>query len=539
MIIQEGKIVYNKDDKINSFQFDDYSIYYKGLIFVSGKKSGQESIKYIIKSILINESFQFDKIYGNFFIYIIDHSNKRQFIFIDNSGIFKAYKYKNCISTSFLELIDFFKDITIDNINYNSIVEFFHFGFTYFNNTLIEGINRIDAKEIFIFENNNHHTKEKKINSINSISKIKMGDFFSDLIYAIGDKKISVDLTGGFDSRLILSFFKKSDIKFELAISGQPNNKDIKIGKKVASKISKEFYPTYHTTKKFEIEDMYEIFKLSDAQVDIVDYHRNSQLNNDRLSRNVEIQLSGVGGELYKDFWWLHDFPFYNKSVTNLEKLYNFRIEATAFPHSLLGKRLLKNSKALKNDTIRKLKSYVLENNTKSYDNIYFNYKMKTNAGVYVTSANNYLTSYAPLLERELVKIGFGLKRRNRFFNYFHRKMISKNYPEISRIKTTDGTTTSSLIIDILLDIIFYIVDKVKRIAKQIIRKILNKTYLQETPTNQNIYPIAKSTDLFKKSIETLKRLNIIADDADCKNIPNQLTGKILTLSLLFERLKK
>lgn len=539
MIIQDGKVISDRDDKINCINTTDYTVYYKGLIFVTGEKCGQDSIKYIVRNLQSYENFKFKTIFGNFFIYIIDHIHKRQFIFIDNSGIFKAYKYKDCISTSFLELVDYFDELAIDKLDYNSIAEFFHFGFTYFDKTLIKGINRIDANYFFIYENQINRKKEKGLSTINSHPEIKIENYFSDLIHAIDSKNLSIDLTGGFDSRLILSFFIKAKAKFELALSERPNNSDINIANKIAFKISKDFYPTFHSTENLDVKELYEIFERSDSQIDIIDYHRNNQLNYDRLSRKVEIQLSGIGGELYKDFWWLQDFPFYNKSTTNIERLYHYRIEGINFPHSILGENIISNSQNLKDKTIAKLKSCILKTNTQSYDNIYYNYKMKTNAGVYISTANNYFTSYAPLLELELVKIGFNLERRKRFFNNYHREIISNNCPKISRIRTTEGITSSLLLIDKLLDCFFYVIDKVKRLLKQILRKILKKTYLQETPTDNYIYSFWQSNKFFEESVDLLQRVKILADDIEFKKIPKNLIGKIITLRLLIERLKK
>lgn len=539
MIIQEGKIVYDKDGKINRINTSAYDIYYKGLIFVSGKKCGRESIEYIITDLLKQEDLRFHEIFGNYFIYIVDYKNKKQYIFTDNSGIFKAYKYKNGISTSFLELVDYFDEITIENLDYNSISEFFHFGFSYFENTFIKEIKRIDANDFFVFENGNNQLKEKKINPINTLPCIKIENFYADLIYAIKDIKTSLDLTGGFDSRLILSFFNKAKATFELAISGLSNNSDINIARKIATIIKKDFFPTFHSTEQLTAKDLLKIFTQSDSQIDIIDYHRNSQLNQDRLSRNVEIQISGAGGELYKDFWWLQDFPFYNNKKTNLEKLYNYRIESSVFPHSILSEKLKKHSLTLKENTISRLKTYVLDKNTQSYDNIYFNYKMKTNAGVYISTANNYFISYAPLLELEVIKIGYNLNRKERFFNNYHRKLISKNCPEISRIRTTEGITSSSSLIDLISDIIYYVFDKLKRLLKQILRKVFNKTYLQETPTDNYIYTFWKSNVFYERYVKLLKEINILNNEVDHEKIPENFIGKIITLGLLIDRLKK
>ncbi|NOZ45340.1 MAG: hypothetical protein GXO79_01010, partial [Chlorobi bacterium] len=340
MIIQKGKILYDKEFRINRIKTSAFDVYYKGLIFVSGKKCGQESIEYIIETLINNNELKFSEIFGNFIIYIIRHKDQKQYFFTDNSGIFKAYKYKNYISTSFLEFIDFFNDITTEDLDYKSINEFFHFGFSYFENTFIKEIKRISANDYFIFEEDVLFQKSKNLDKINQPSNTTIEDFFSNFINSIKHKKTSLDLTGGFDSRLILSFFQKEKAQFELALSGLQNNKDIKVAEKIASILKKDFFPTIHSTINMTEKELFNIWKLSDSQLDILDYHRNSQLNKDRQSRNIELQISGAGGELYKDFWWLQDFPFYNSKKTNLEKLYEYRIEGSKFPHSILGEKV-------------------------------------------------------------------------------------------------------------------------------------------------------------------------------------------------------
>lgn len=416
MIIRNGDIVYNKDYKIKCIETKEFSVHYKGLIFVPGKRCGSESIEFIVNEYFKSKTFNFSKIFGNFFIYVVDKRNLKQYIFTDNSGIFKIYKYKDSISTSFLELVDYFDDLSTEDLDYEGIVEFFHYGFSFFNRTLIKGINRIDADDLFEFENSSFHHKKKGVENIDANSTTNLDEFFSNLIYAIEGKKISVDLTGGFDSRLVLSYFWKNKSNFELALSGQPDNKDLRIASKIAKKINIKFYPTIHSVENFDVSELAQIFEMTDSQIDIVIFHRNHQFNRVRSSRNVDVVISGVGGELYKDFWWLQDFPFYHKADPDLEKLYNYRIESTSFPHSIFNEKLRNISNSLRENIISKLRAFVLETNTQTYDNIYYNFNMKTKAGTYTTAANNYYLSYAPLLELELVKVGFNLKRRERFF---------------------------------------------------------------------------------------------------------------------------
>ncbi|MCK9404729.1 MAG: hypothetical protein M0Q26_15150 [Chitinophagaceae bacterium] len=537
MVIKEGQIVSDTDGKINRMSTPDFDVYYKGLLFVSGKRTGQQSIEYILTKLQKTGEFNFLKFFGFFFIYIVERKTGKQYVFTDNSGIFKAYCYNGCISTSFLELLDYSGELTIDNLDYRSISEFFHFGFTYFDNTLLTDIKRIDGDDFFIMENGVNLRKRKGIGTIDQASGIKVEDFFVDLIYAVEGKEVSLDITGGFDSRLILSFFIKAKSAFELAISGLAHNSDIRISKKNAAKIGKEFFPYFHSGKQLSIDEFCDIFSKTDSQLDIVDFNRNHRFNMERLSRGVEIQISGAGGELYKDFWWLQDFPFYNRKKTRLRNLYKLRIESTSFPHFLLGEKLMEYSLKLRETTILKLKSLLLKRNTESYDNIYFNYKMKTNAGVYISVTNNYFFSYAPLLEMELIRIGFNLKRKERFFNNFHRKLISGNCPDISTIETTEGTTASSSYADIIIDIFGYVIDKIKRLLKQLARKILKKTYFQESPTDNQVYEYVRNNPSFLRYVDLLKDHDILAFNVNINKLPELFIGRILTIGLLIERI--
>ena len=539
MIIQSGKIISNNDKNVYFFKTATYEVYYKGFIFSPGEKSGRESIEYIVTNFLSSGNFAFENIFGNYFLCFWNLKNNKQYAFTDNSGVFKAYIYKNCISTSFLELVDFFDEITIEDIDYKSINEFLHLGFTYYENTLINSIKKINELNFYVFKDSVLQKYLKKLAPINSATNLSIQNFFKNLAYSVEDLNVSLDLTGGFDSRLIVSFFNNENANYELAISGQPGNRDINIAQTVANKLCKKLHTTIHSTKDLSVSSLKDIFRISDAQVDVINYHRNHQMNSERQKRNVEIQMGGVGGELYKDYWWLQDFPFYNKKTTNLSKLYDLRIESARFNHSVLGNKLETYSHNFRKDQIKKIESFLLKKNTESYDNIYYNYKMKTNAGVYITIANSYYLSYAPLLELELIKIGFNAMRRERFFNNMIRNWISNNCAEISKIKTTEGISASSSVLSKLSDIIYYILDKGKRFTKQILRKILNKTYFQESANSINIYEQWKNNIHFQAHVQLLKDLEILNYEIDSHAIPDSIVGKISTLGFLVDNFKK
>jgi len=316
-------------------------------------------------------------------------------------------------------------------------------------------------------------------------------------------------------------------------------NMDIRIAQKISDILGKKLYITYHSMDNVNDEEWLDLFNVTDAQTDILAYHRNYQFNKERVLRDIEMRISGVGGELYKDFWWLQDFPFYNKKKSNINRLYDLRIESVVFPHDITGERIKPHSLQFRADVLKRLQEFRSATNSQTYDNIYYSYKMRTNAGTHLSiPGNHHFDCYAPLLERDIVKIGFGLKRRLRFFNNFHRQILTNHCPEAAKIKTTENISCSSETANMLVDIPSYALNKYQRLFKQILRKVTKKTYLQQSPNNTAIYDTVRRSDIFKSQDSILKSYQILAKDLDLSRVSDTMLGRFLTVGMFLERLK-
>jgi len=533
MIFINGEVTGKED--LQHFRTEGFEAYFSGFFFLPGFPNGVDSLNELIKQIETNGLDIVRDLLGVYFIVIRDLRNEISYIFIDNSGLFKAYLFDQTISTSFLELID--NSETPFNLNKESLIEFLHFGFVHFDHTLCQGISKLEPQYIYTMDHGGAiDRRDKGISRINEGSGTDPNTFFKHLHNSIKDDKVSIDLTGGTDSRLIVSALCSHKADFELAISGVPGNRDIKIGKKISDKIEKDFYPYYHLVDDISSESLENLFELTDGQVDIIVYQRIYELQKSRSGRDISVHLSGVGGELYKDFWWLQDFPRYNKKTADLTKLYQLRIESIAFEHSKLDKSLQTLSKDFKRRTLGKLQDLILSSNSKTYDNIYYYYKMQTSAGQYLTISNRIFKSYAPLLELELVKFGFNLPRKKRFYNIFHREFISNSCNSISRIRTDAGISCSSVFILMILDLFSYGINLSIRLLKQIFRKVFKKTIFQESPNNRQLYPDVRNLDMIDELLIVLKEHNILNENVCKDQLSNNLLGKLITVGLFLKK---
>ena len=536
MLFINGEATGKEDLKYH--QTKDFEVYYTGFFFLPGFPNGVDSLIELLTQIETKGLDIVRELLGVYFLSIKDLRNKNSYIFIDNSGLFKAYLADRTISTSLLELLD--DSNTPLALNQEALVEFLHFGFVHFERTICQGVTKLEPHFIYTFGSYGIIEKtDKGISRIHEGSGVNPNIFFKHLHNSIKDDSVSLDLTGGTDSRLIVSALYCHKADFELAISGVSGNRDISIGQKIGERINKDFYPYYHQVEEISSDYLEHLFELTDGQVDIVIYQRIYELQKSRLKRDVSLHISGVGGELYKDFWWLQDFPKYNKKSADLSKLYQLRIESIAFDHGILDKSLHSMSKDLKNRTIKKLQNLILPTNSQTYDNIYYYYKMQTTAGYFLTISNRLFKSYAPLIELGLVKFGFNLSRKKRFYNNFHREFITSSCKSISKIRTDAGVSCSSAFLLKVLDLISYGFNLSIRLLKQILRKVLRRTMFQESPNNRQLYPHIRNLDMVDELFEVLKKHNILNDSVCKEQVNNNLLGKIVTLGLFVRKYEK
>lgn len=538
MIIEDG-IVKSKSPDIHYYEDPDFQVYFQGVIYIPYIKSGIESIKKILAGIKKNKINNIENIRGHFFIFIINKTNNYKYVFIDNGDIFKAFIHENVISTSLLELARYL-NFDRSKLNFNAIVEFLHLGHPQAGQTFFENVKRIDKHDIIVYTGDNEQSIQyKKLKAINQPIDLDVLDFFKGFYEAVKDKKMSLDLTGGTDSRFIVGLLNYLNADFELAVSGIEGIKDIEIPGEISRILKKDFFVTYHDIQDITDDLIRDLFYLTDAQVDILIYHRLNQLSLDRKARGINFRVSGGGGMFYKDFAWLQDFPFYRKKKANIERLFDLRIEPIPYPHGQLGDKTKAISKDFRRRVIKKMYTYQLETNTQTYDNLFFNYKNPGNMSTFLTIGNRMMKTYAPLLEPDLIRYGFSQKRTTRFFNNFQRGILTKYCPRIARVRTTEGgVTCSSRRIDKLKDSIKYVLNKQNRLTKQILRKILKKTYFQESSIDPGIFKKVAGLDIFKNQIPLLKDGGIINKDQKIEDMRDNDIGKFLVIGLLLRELE-
>ncbi len=525
------------------YQIENYSVRYFGFLYVLGISAGKESIVAVLNLLEEGRDIQSTSVFlkGQYFICIENIASGKRYFFTDESGNYHAFYSSSYISNSFIELSKLLK-LNVSDFNPTAVAEFIHWGNFHYDRTFFDSIKKIKGNQIFNYENGEELQVLEKADCHVSIPNptFSFPDFFKLFCESVKNEKIVVDITGGVDSRLIVSTLHFHNIEFDLAISGVEGNDDIRIAKIIADTLNKKLHILYHTVDNIQYE-LEEIFSINECLSDVVGYHRAYQLALIRKQNNYSLSISGAGGEIYKDFPWMQDFPFFNKKHSNFNRYYNFRFCPIEPIHSVLAGRFYDASKGFKSFVIQEWKEIFLQStNSQSYDNIYSNYKWPAFAGRYITSTSKMVSCYAPLLELDLAKFTFALPRGKRLFNQLHRRWISYYSQSLSRIETTEGGMSVSNKYSVLLsDGMKFLINRFRRLINKISQKLFKKSYLPyHNPNNLNLFVSVRKLPMYVAAVEQLKKEGILYPKIKPAQLKDRYVGSVLAVSRLIDELK-
>lgn len=539
MIINlQGDIEYG--DRTHVIESQEKYLYYEGFVYIEGFVAGRESVNHFLFLLKLNDIKDVVTLLrGNFFIIIKNKHDNAWVAFTDNNGMFKGYASNYGISTSFLQLVKR-QGLNFDDIEPEAIVEFINFGNLFNFRTFFKGINKV-APTAIIFCNDGHSpvALKKNLPEIDGdVNDFQFLHFFEMLAYALSNENISVDVTGGYDSRTIISVFAYLNVKFEMAISGTDEHPDVVISKQIGQILQREIQYTTHQIDIDTMErDMPLLYNLVDGLGDIFNHHRLMQLQSDRQRRGISVFVAG-SGDILSDKFWIQDFPFYNSKNTRLERLYDYRIMSIAPRHEYYSSCFSDISKRMREKILNELMNYKLATNTKTYDNIQYRYRMFELTGRSVTNNRLLVDCYTPFLEFDLVRFAFHLPRMKRFMNYYQRDIITRYAPLLANIQTTEGgMSASSKPIDMIVDLRKYTEDKLQRLFRQLARKTIRRNIFTAIANHNDFDRLKRQYFKKEKILDQLIERKILAPRLTIENIEDRYLGKLISLTLFINNI--
>ena len=247
------------------------------------------------------------------------------------------------------------------------------------------------------------------------------------------------DLTGGYDSRMIVAAFLKADINFETTVSGAAESGDVLVSQAIASKfgLSHWHFPGGRTST---VEDLQKILFLTDGEYDLIEYANIYHIHRALMER-YDIGVNGSFGEVARGYWWELLFP--NPAKTGkldgelvARKRYAVqRNDDTLFAQSQ-RLELSEHFGSIINRTNRGLWEFP---KSLQMDHAYLRMRMHRWQGRIASSTNQIWPCLSPFMFRSflepLLQIRVSFRRRNQFCS----SLIQNLQPELAKMPLEHG----------------------------------------------------------------------------------------------------
>lgn len=423
-------------------------------------------------NLLLNDSPSFDSINGHYAILRFDR-NKIE-LFTDKLGLREIFlsKYENNIfCTSRLEWISLYIKSEID-------INIFSSRWLLFNQlsqgSLLIGIHRIVAGDSAVI-----HYHKISLNKVNTAytenDLLAEEDFKSELnkliqVGNLSNKKLSLSLSGGLDSRVILSFLLKGEFEnWDTHTFGDPKSPDGVVVDRIIKKLRIN-HRSYHSSL-IEIDELVNL---------ISNYAIETQMTNPistalqmRYYNSIEdkdvIIIDGGFGEIWRREFFNRLLLFGKKSL--IKKNYK-----EILPHLLLFKAdIFTNSLMdvmIQNclNQIEEMFELLPNINKIGYENwldlFAINTRLVNYYGIEQSRIDNIVCNYMPFAQHNILKLLLGMDTNIRKNGKLFRKIIRENYFQLAKFPLAKN------------DIIYpYIFNSIPSRVYSIIKKKLNMSY--------------------------------------------------------------
>jgi hypothetical protein len=513
----------------------DDRYYVSGVFFLRGHWAGPDSLAAFGEAYRASGVLPVDRAFGAFCCLIVRRDGEALF-FTDNSNLHTLYVGRRAISDRFLDLARHEGTTSFDD---DALCEFLALGSVYLGKTLIDGIATSASDRVYVVSDGVLRTEAKGVGDVDRRSTIEdVPSFFADVAYALDGERVTLSLTGGYDSRLIFACLNDHLAVDPFISCTDRRNPDVYWAVRAAAAGGKALdvleIPKPAVTERYLRELVDDTDGVNCAVGD--DAMRIRAFLRDRRERGYTCLLTGDGGVRHKDWHWLQDLPFYRRKHTNVGRFFDQRIEMirSSVP---FGERLAGRYQGLRPRLIQAMRRHLRPLNTQSYDAIGFHIQGDAVKAKY-SAQSRLVPAYAPLWELELVRYSYRLPRRKRFFYNSIREITTRQSKAIARVRTVYGTTASSEPSYLLRDVAFQALDYARKAARLLGRRILHRHLFVGHATTWSTEADVRALDVSRRAVDFAVRERIIAPSAEVGTLSFGVLGRLIQLYLIDETLR-
>ena len=247
------------------------------------------------------------------------------------------------------------------------------------------------------------------------------------------------DLTGGYDSRLLLAGLLDAAIPFETTVSGSETLPDVIVAQHIAQAFGIRHGRIAPGTE-LDGESFQSAVRMTDGEYDAFDYARILRVHRE-LSSRYAMSLNGSFGELARGYWWELLWPRLGKKVPlDVGKIARKRFAALPYDKSIFtGAARLSLEKHMTEVLERAREPARNLPNTTQLDWIYYTLRMQRWQGRIASSTNQLWRSFSPISFAEVLDPILAAKANGRFGSLLARTLFERHAPRLANIPLEHG----------------------------------------------------------------------------------------------------
>ena len=278
-----------------------------------------------------------DKIRGAFIISIWDAHLKKLYIFRDRLGekplYYKLENDKLLYSSELKNLKLFIKN---KKVNLNNIRDYFLFGCTPGQSTLIEGIFKLPRSSYLEISQKDFSIKLKNYWNFDKISEENNETNYPNFYDAISDSvninlrsdaKIGLSLSSGIDSNILLYFankFQKDLVSISISYTGSEKTDESKKAEELAKKYNTKFNKVIISDDEM-LDNIFNYVSSTDEPISDFASYPIFKINERAKDLGIKVLLNGVGGdEFFWGYYWVNQAVAQNYFNIKKKNFYQF-----------------------------------------------------------------------------------------------------------------------------------------------------------------------------------------------------------------------
>jgi hypothetical protein len=247
------------------------------------------------------------------------------------------------------------------------------------------------------------------------------------------------DLTGGYDSRALVSAFLGAGFRPSTVVSGPVGSGDVRVSQELAQVAGLSHR---HIRPRFEMNaaTLRQALEATDGEYDVVEYARILAIHSD-LSREFDASCNGSFGEVARGFWWevLRPNAAFGRQL-NATKVARARYATSSFGAGLFVQTGRVDMIAHLAEVIRRTLGQTTELPiTSQMDEAYLWMRMQRWQGRIASSTNRIWPCISPFLLRSVLEVMLETEARFRRRSLLIRTMLARFHPAWAQVPLEHG----------------------------------------------------------------------------------------------------